>query len=111
MKKPIDKLDPNATAPTWVASELMEEGRRLSGNPDMEPLQALAYLAERGHEAASAILHAITDTEDPEDTITAAAEHPDWELEGFKLRCIDETCAENTQDKLLAWYRHKHGAA
>ena len=91
--------------------EMLEEGRRLSGDPDMEPLQALAYLAERGDKAASALLHAITGAIDSQNTITAAAEHPDWELEGFKLRCTDETCTENTPDKLLAWYRDKRIAS
>ncbi len=90
--------------------ELMMEARSLSGDPHMEPLQALAYLAKNGHEEASAFLSIVT-RQDFEDIITAAAEHPDWELEGFNLRCTDETCAENTTDKLLTWYRRKHGAA
>ena len=37
-------------------AELIEEARRLSGNPDMVTYQALAYLAERGHEEASGYL-------------------------------------------------------
>ena len=117
MKKPIDEIDPaKADAVNRRISQLIKEAQRLSGDSGMvTPYQALQFLAARGHQEASAILDAVITPEflqSYKDTKAAAAEHPDWiVVTDHEFRCTDETCTENTPDKLLAWYRDKHGAA
>ncbi len=96
--------------------ELIEEARRQSGKPGMATFPALAYLAERGHVKASKYLDAMTPPGYMKyltDTLAAAALHPDWEVadELGVIRCTSENTAEDDLNKLLAWYRDKHGAA
>jgi hypothetical protein len=93
-------------------TKLLVQARRLSGKPDIKMQPALAYLAERGHEEASAILHAAATPpgylEDSSDILAAAVLHSDWEVEGDLIRCTNQKTAENTPDKLLAWFRPSH---
>ena len=93
-------------------AKLLVQARRLSGKSDMELQPALAYLAERGHVEASAIIHTAEAPpgylEDSNDILAAAVRHSDWEVEGDVIRCTNQKTAENTPDKLLAWFRPSH---
>jgi hypothetical protein len=93
-------------------AKLLVLARRLSGKSDMEMQPALAYLAERGHVEASAILHAAAMPpgylEDSSDILAAAVLHSDWEVEGDLIKCTNQKTTENTPDKLLAWFRPSH---
>lgn len=105
------KLEKNA-AHFRRLTKLVEEARRLSGKSDMEMQQALAYLAGRGHLEASAILYAAAMPpaylEDSSDILAAAVLHSGWEVEGDLIRCTNQKTAENTPEKLLAWFRPSH---
>ncbi len=107
---------PAGAAVSSYIEELIEEARRQSGNPGMAMFPALTYLAERGHVEASKILDAMTPPgymKYCNDTLAAAALHPDWEVADKLgvIRCTSENTAEDDPNKLLAWYRDKHGAA
>ena len=90
--------------------ELIDEAQRRSGNMDMNTGEAMAYLAQHGHEEAATILAEFNSPEYQRGTkelYEAMKSHPDWAIvgDGHTFKRVGDSTEDDTPDKVLTWYR------